>query len=168
MQDYKAKLASRTWYAYKRVSKLSPLINHTQMFVPNHSTNGGPATVWLQVFYMHLLCAHVLPWSVCARSAQHWVPAASHTRAGHKGHSPYTSPNRWVVWVIALILEIVASMLYSITLVWLGPFFACIWVCTQHFLYSLITSFAPAFILYKLKLVFLLEHTVSLVFYGSI
>ena len=60
------------------------------MFVPNHNTNAGPVTVWLQVCYMHLCCAYVPPWSVCARSAQHWAPAASHTRAGHKGGNPYT------------------------------------------------------------------------------
>ena len=27
---------------------------------------------------------------MCARCAQHWAPAASHIRAGHKGRSPYT------------------------------------------------------------------------------
>ena len=73
-----------------RVSKLSQSINHSQLFVPNHNTNAGPVTVRLQVCYMHLCCAHVLPWSVCARSAQHWAPAASHTGAGHKGRNPYT------------------------------------------------------------------------------
>ena len=40
---------------------------------------------------MHLCCTHVLPWSVCARSAQHRAPAASNTGAGHKGHNPYNS-----------------------------------------------------------------------------
>ena len=40
---------------------------------------------------MHLCCAHVLPWSVCARFAQHRAPAASHTGAGHKGSNPYIS-----------------------------------------------------------------------------
>ena len=94
MQYYKLKWASRTWYAYERVSKLSQSINHTQMFVPNHKRNAGPVTVWLQVCYMHLCCAHVLPWSVCARSAQHWAPAASHTGAGHKGGNPYTPPHQ--------------------------------------------------------------------------
>ena len=59
------------------------------MFVPNHNTNAGPVTVWLQVCYMNLCCAHVLPCGVCARSAQHWAPAASHTGAGHKGGNPY-------------------------------------------------------------------------------
>ena len=43
---------------------------------------------------MHLCCAHVLPWSVCARSAQHRAPAASHTGAGHKGGNPYTPPHQ--------------------------------------------------------------------------
>ena len=56
---YKSKWASRTWYAYKRVSKLSQSINHTQLFIPNRNTNAGPVTVWLQVCYMHLYCAHV-------------------------------------------------------------------------------------------------------------
>ena len=62
------------------------------MFVTNHKTNSGPVTVWLQVCYMHLCCAHVLPWSVCARLAQHRAPTVSHTRAGHKGGNPYTPP----------------------------------------------------------------------------
>ena len=77
-----------------KVSKLSQSINHTQRFVPNHNTNAGPVTVWLQVCYMHLCCAHVLPWSVCARSAQHRAPAVSHTGAGHKGGNPYTPPHQ--------------------------------------------------------------------------
>ena len=94
MQYYKSKWASRTWYAYKRVSKLSQSINHTQLFVSNRNTNAGLVTVWLQVCYMHLCCAYVLPWSVCARSAQHRAPAASHTGASHKGGNPYTPPHQ--------------------------------------------------------------------------
>ena len=43
---------------------------------------------------MYLCYAHVLPWSVCARSAQHWAPAESHTGAGHKGGNPYTPPHQ--------------------------------------------------------------------------
>ena len=85
----RVKWVSRTWYAYERVSKLSLSINHSQILVPNHNTNAGPATVWLQVYYIHLFCTHVLLWSVCARSAQLRAPAASHTGAGHKGHNPY-------------------------------------------------------------------------------
>ena len=42
---------------------------------------------------MHLFFAHVLLWSVCERSAQHWASAASHTGAGHKGHNPYNVHN---------------------------------------------------------------------------
>ena len=38
---------------------------------------------------MHLSCAHVMPWSVCARCVQHWAPAASYTGTGHKGRNPY-------------------------------------------------------------------------------
>ena len=47
--------------------------------------------MWLQVYYMHLCCAHMLPWYVCERSPQHQAPAASHTGASHKGHNPYNS-----------------------------------------------------------------------------
>ena len=94
MQYYKPKWASRTWYAYERVSKLSQSINHNQLFVLNRNTNAGPITVWLQVCCMHLCCAHVLPWNVCARSAQHQAPAASHTGAGCKGGNPYTPPHQ--------------------------------------------------------------------------
>ena len=42
--------------------------------------NTGPAIVRLQVCYMHLRCAHVLPWSVCARSVQYWAPAGAPTQ----------------------------------------------------------------------------------------
>ena len=39
---------------------------------------------------MYLYCAHVLPWSVCARYSQHQAPEASYTEASHKGCNPYT------------------------------------------------------------------------------
>ena len=39
----------------------------------------------------------MLPWSVCARSAQHRAPAVSYTGASHKTHNPYNGVlNCWV------------------------------------------------------------------------
>ena len=94
MQYYKSKWANRTWYAYRESPNLVNQLSTPKGLYQTITQTLDQVTVWLQVYYMHLCCAHVLPWSVCARSAQHQAPAASHTGAGHKGGNPYTPPHQ--------------------------------------------------------------------------
>ena len=74
--------------------KLYPLNNQYQQVIPNCNINADQATVWLHVYYMHLCCAYVLSWSVCARCAQNLASVASYTRAGHKCCNPYIPPHQ--------------------------------------------------------------------------
>ena len=71
MQDSKSKWARRTWFPLSESPNYVYQLKITIRLYQNCNINAGPATVWLQMYYMHLCCAHVLPWSVCAKSAQH-------------------------------------------------------------------------------------------------
>ena len=60
---------------------------------------------------MHLYCSHVLPWSVCAKCAQHQELAAFHTRAGHKDYNPYNNAYLIISCVYVALLHVLGFVL---------------------------------------------------------